>query len=342
MAVTAIMAGMSGGPARAEVAAQARAEFPLTDFSRHSVPLDAFISGGPPRDAIPAIDAPRFAPAGSAHPFVARLLDRESVVTLVVNGHARAYPLRILIWHEIVNDTLGGVPVAVTYCPLCNTAIVFSRAVPAHGGMPARILDFGTTGRLRHSDLVMYDRQTESWWQQFTGEALVGAYTGMRLKMLPARLEAYGRFVARHPGAEVLVPTDPDARDYGRNPYAGYDEAGAMPFLYAGEMPAGIEPMARVVTYAAPDGPAAIALTALRKAERVEVMGAEGPLRLRWEAGQASALDAARVAHGRDVGNVVVEARRPDGTWADAVHEVTFAFAFHAFHPDAPILTAAP
>ena len=101
--------------------------------------------------------------------------ETEPVIGLVVNGDARAYPLKILIWHEIVNDTVGGVPVTVTYCPLCNSAIVFERTVDG------RVLDFGTTGKLRNSDLVMYDRQTESWWQQFSGTAIVGAMTGTKL-----------------------------------------------------------------------------------------------------------------------------------------------------------------
>ena len=145
------------------------------------------------------------------------LTPSDPVIGLAIGGDARAYPLRILIWHDIVNDTVAGVPVTVTYCPLCNSAIVFDRRVPPH------VLDFGTTGKLRNSDLVMYDRQTESWWQQFTGEAIVGALTGTQLKLLPARLESFAEFKARHPAGQLLVPTDPKKRDYGRNPYVGYD-----------------------------------------------------------------------------------------------------------------------
>ncbi len=129
-----------------------------TDFTRTSVDL-AEIRNVIPRDGIPAINGPLFVPAAAD----VDLVDREPVIGLVVNGDARAYPLRIMMWHEIANDVVGGVPVAVTYCPLCNTAIVFERAV---NGVA---LDFGVTGKLRFSDLVMYDRQTESWWQQFSG-----------------------------------------------------------------------------------------------------------------------------------------------------------------------------
>jgi hypothetical protein len=121
-----------------------RDEWPLTDFTRHSVGLDEIVSGGVPRDGIPSIDDPAFVPVVEAE-----LPANEPVIGLMVEGDARAYPLRILIWHEIVNDLVGGVPVAVTYCPLCNTGIVFDRR---QGG---RVLEFGTTGKLRHSDLVM-------------------------------------------------------------------------------------------------------------------------------------------------------------------------------------------
>jgi hypothetical protein len=153
-----------------------RSEWRRTDFSRHSVSLAEIKSGGPPKDGIPAIDLPRFERLERGKPsgWSVGLGGTEPVIALSVGDDARAYPLRILIWHEIANDTVGGAPVTVTYCPLCNAALVFERVVDG------RVIDFGTTGKLRNSDLVMYDRQTESWWQQFTGEAIVGAYTGVR------------------------------------------------------------------------------------------------------------------------------------------------------------------
>src|SRR5713226_9119149 len=151
-----------------------RSEWPRTDFSKHSIAFAEIRSGGPPKDGIPAIDAPRFEQLVSGKPTggSAALGDTEPVITLSIGNDARAYPLRVLIWHEIANDTVGSIPVTVTYCPLCNAALVFERVAAG------RVLDFGTTGKLRHSDLVMYDRQTESWWQQFIGEAIVGAMTG--------------------------------------------------------------------------------------------------------------------------------------------------------------------
>jgi hypothetical protein len=298
-----------------------------TDFRKLVVPAEEIISGGPPRDGIPSIDEPKFVAAAGA----GDLAPTEAVIGLEIAGDARAYPLRILTWHEIVNDVVGGVPVAVTYCPLCNAAIVFERQV---GG---RALAFGTTGKLRHSDLIMYDRQTESWWQQFTGEAIAGVLAGTALVARPARLESFAEFKARHATGRVLVPNDPTLRNYGRNPYAGYDTA-ARPFLYHGAMPDGIEPMARVVVVDAGGAKHAVALDKVRTDGPLRI----GEIELSWRAGQASALDAATIAGGRDVGTVLARRMSADGTATDVRYDVTFAFVFHAFHPDRPIDGARP
>ncbi len=291
-----------------------RGEWPRTDFSRHGVDYAEIRSGGPPKDGIPAIDHPRFVSIAEA----GDLAPNEPVIGLIIDGEARAYPARILIWHEIVNDTVSGVPVSVTFCPLCNAAMVFERTVAG------RTLDFGATGKLRHSDLVMYDRQTESWWQQFTGTAIVGELTGLRLTPVAARFESFANFSARAPHGRVLAPNDPRARRYGLNPYVGYDGA-ARPFLYAGGLPDGIAPMERVVAIGAEAWPLAL----LRRHGRLEA----GEHIITWSPGQASALDTSRIADGRDVGNVVVQRRAADGL-VDVVHDVVFAFVFHAFHSD--------
>jgi hypothetical protein len=294
-----------------------RVEWPRTDFSQHSVDLAEIRSGGPPKDGIPAIDAPQFAPVAA----VGDLEPTEPVIALIIGGDARAYPLRILTWHEIVNDTVGGMPVAVTYCPLCNAAIVFERTVEG------RVLDFGTTGKLRYSDLVMYDRQTESWWQQYMGEAIVGELTGALLPILPARVESFARFAAAYPEGRVLVPNDPRLRQYGANPYTGYDTS-TLPFLYDGDYPEGIAPMAYVVAV----GDEAWSLDLLQAKARIETED----LVLTWAPGQSSALDTRTIAEGRDIGNVVVQRRTADGL-EDIVHHVTFAFVFHAFRPGGTI-----
>ncbi len=291
-----------------------RHAWPQTDFAKTSIDFDEIMSGGPPKDGIPSIDTPEFVAVADA----GNLAATEPVIGLVVAGDARAYPLRILIWHEIVNDTVGGVPVAVTYCPLCNSAVVYDRRVAGEA------TEFGTTGKLRNSDLVMYDRKTESWWQQFLGVAIVGARTGTQLKVLPARLESWERFAKRHPNGKVLVPNRPGMRAYGANPYAGYD-GNRLPFLYTGDYPDNIAPMARVVAI----GNQAWALDLLRARGKIE----SGDLVLSWEAGQNSALDKRDIPQGRDVGNVVAQRRGADGL-TDIPYDVTFAFVFHAFQPE--------
>jgi len=214
-----------------------------------------------------------------------------------------------------VNDEVGGLPVAVTYCPLCNSSVVFDRRVDG------RVLDFGTTGKLRKSDMVMYDRQSESWWQQFTGTGIVGGMTGRELKVLPARVESLARFRARYPDGKVLVPNDPGFRPYGSNPYQGYDSA-PRPFLYRGDLPEGIAPLAYVVKV----GDQAWPLEMLRKAGKIVA----GDIILTWTKGKNSALDVQDIAKGRDIGNVVVQRRTVDGL-REEIHDVTFAFVFHAF-----------
>jgi hypothetical protein len=306
-----------------------RLEWRRTDFSKHSVPLAEIKSGGPAKDGIPSIDMPRFERLDRGRPvgWSAGLGDTEPVIAVFIDGDARAYPLRVLIWHEIANDMVGRTPVTVTYCPLCNAALVFERVVDG------RVLDFGTTGKLRHSDLVMYDRQTESWWQQFTGEAIVGSMTGQRLRLTPSRLESFERFRQRFPQGQVLVPSNPNARNYGRNPYVGYDATGQRPFLYDGSLPDGIEPMERVVAVeTAPGRHEAWALALLRRKGTVQ----SDNFLIQWQPGQASALDKASIRAGRDVGNVVVQRRHGD-EFIDVPYDVTFAFAFHAFRPNSTI-----
>ncbi len=290
-----------------------RHEWPQTDFNRTSVPSWVEIqSGGPGKDGIPAIDTPAFVRA----PGFRVLSPREPVITLEVDGAVpRTYPVRYLMWHEIVNDTVGGIPVAVTFCPLCNSGITFDRRA---GG---RTLSFGVTGKLRRSDMVMYDRETQSWWQQAEGRAIVGAMTGARLKQLPTWMESWAEFRARNP--QGLVMAEPGFnRAYGRNPYRGYDTL-KRPFLYSGEVPPhGIPALARVVRV----GDRAWPLTRLSKAGTLREAG----VTLSWRAGQASALDSGQIARGRDVGSVRV--RNAQGR--DVPHDVMFAFAFHAFWPD--------
>ena len=295
-----------------------------TDFSRCIIALSEVQSGGPGKDGIPAIDLPLYLSVDAE----TALADEEPVISLTLNGEARAWPLRILLWHEIVNDVLGGVPIAVTYCPLCNSAIVFERYVAG------QILDFGTTGNLRRSDLVMYDRQTESWWQQYTGNAIVGTFTGERLRMLPARLESWGDFARRNPEATVLQPPKPINRLYGQNPYVGYDSS-AFPFLFDGDVPENIRPLARVLVV---DGQAWSLDYIRQQTERI-IETNTGEIKISWHPGQLSALDNSVITESHDVGTVLVQKQNAEGQFEDIVHHLTFAFVFHAFHPDVPIIT---
>nr|WP_174822644.1 DUF3179 domain-containing protein [Ruegeria lacuscaerulensis] len=290
-----------------------RGEWPDTDFGVNSVGNWAEIqSGGPPKDGIPALNAPQFTDASER----SDIAPSEPVITLELEGQTpRAYPIRYLIWHEIVNDRVGRFPIAVTYCPLCNSGIVFDRRTPQG------VLSFGVTGKLRNSDMVMYDRQTQSWWQQATGEAIVGRMTGHKLRALPAWMESWAEFKARNPVGLVMAEPAYN-RDYGRNPYRGYDTS-RRPFLYSGEMPPhGIQSLERVVRVGDRAWP-------LARLSREKVVREAGVI-IQWVPGQASALDTGRISNGRDIGSIRVR----DGQGKDVVHDVMFAFAFHAFWPD--------
>ena len=231
------------GLASAQVLQFPQGEFPLTNYKNTSVSIDEILTGGPPRDGIPAIDAPEFVSNDSAK---AWLQDQEPVISLVVNGEARAYPLQILMYHEIVNDVIAGVPVAVTFCPLCNASIVFEREVMQ--GSNKQILDFGTTGRLRKSDLVMYDRQTESWWQQFTGRGIIGEFVDVELVRRLSQIVSFGEYRAAFPGSKILSRETGFSRPYGNNPYRGYDAIDNNPFLFRGDIDPRLPAMERVLS----------------------------------------------------------------------------------------------
>ena len=283
--------------------------FPLagweTDFCRHSVPYTDITSGGPPRDGIPPIDAPRFVSPTAADAWIA---DREPVLFLQIGNDARAYPLQILTWHEIVNDTVGGEPVAVTFCPLCYAALVYKR--PEIDG---RRLTFGTTGNLRHSDLIMWDRQTESWWQQFSGEAIVGKLLGTQLEAVPASLISWNTFKASHPEGKVLARDTVNPRPYGRNPYVGYDDVDQRPWLYDGPVGKRLRPMEHVVGLDLPAGSKAYPRKLLRKKKLLNDTIASVPVVVFWDDDTASALDTEAIAKGRDIGSAGAFRRAVNG-----------------------------
>ena len=268
-----------------------------TDLSKALVPLGEIVSGGPPPDGIPAIDQPAFVPPAAAD---AWLTQKEPVLALEIAGDARAYPLQILMWHEIVNDTVGGRPVTVTYCPLCNSGLVFDRVVDGV------TLDFGTSGKLYKSDLVMYDRQTHSLWAQMEGRAIVGERAGTRLAMVPANTLAYEDFKAVYPSGKVLSRETGHVRSYGRNPYDGYDQPSSVPFLLKGAPDRRRPPKERVVGVALGGAARAYPWPALEKQGVVhDTLGGQ-PLVIFHRPGTLSALDDTRMDQSRPIGATAV------------------------------------
>ncbi len=184
----------------------------VTNGLKHIVPLDKIKSGGPPKDGIPSIDNPKFVPVSESQ-FVP---DTTFVIGLDINGEKRAYPLFIMVWHEIVNDSIGGVPVAVTYCPLCFTNQVFERVIDG------KEVEFGTSGKLYNSNLVMYDRLTDSYWSQALGVAITGELTGYELKRIPFDVISWADWKTLHPDTLVLTTETGHIRSYGVDPYGDY------------------------------------------------------------------------------------------------------------------------
>ncbi len=274
-----------------------------TDLTKALVPLSGITSGGPAPDGIPAIDRPVFVAVGAAEPW---LRGNEPVLALEVNRDVRAYPLQILMWHEIVNDTVGGLAIVATYCPLCNAGLVFERLVD---GAP---LDFGTSGKLYKSDLVMYDRQSHSLWAQMEGRAIVGARSGARLKQVPANTIAFADWKVAHPGGKVLSRETGYLRNYGINPYGGYDQPALNPFLFNGRLDPRRPPKERVAGVTLGGASRAYPWPVLER-ERVvhDTLGGERIV-VFYQPGALSALDESRMERSRPVGATAVF-RMPDG-----------------------------
>lgn len=283
------------------LASAVAAQFPSrgwrTDVSKRSIHLGELIAGGPPKDGIPAIDSPRFESLSDA----ARWLERQEPVVIVEHGKsARAYPLQILIWHELVNDQIGGLPVLVSYCPLCNSALVFERRIQGD------VYTFGVSGLLRGSDMVMYDRQTESLWQQITGEALVGSMTGVRLTVVPSQTAPFETFAKQFPDGEVLSRTTGYQRPYGRSPYPGYEASQRL--MFPGQVPkqARRKPLDRLLVVKCGAKAKAYPLSILARAGVVQGECPEKRFVIFFQQGMRSALDAEWIAQSRQTGAAAV------------------------------------
>lgn len=280
-----------------------------TDWTKKTINLSELIVGigrSDPRDAIPPIDDPKFETVQSASQWLA---DREPVISLELDGEVRAYPLRILTSHEVVNDEVGGRAVLVTYCPLCNSAITFERE------LDGQVFRFGTSGLLRNSDLVMWDQQTESLWQQLTGESIVGEKAGTKLDFIPSPIVAWGDLKAQFPEAKVLTRDQgifPPAL-YDRQPYEGYDSS-TRPFLFRGEADDRYPALERVVGVRVDDATKAYPFSVITEERAVNDELAGMPLLVVFGADDtASVLDSGDVTTGRAVGVGLAFDRTVDG-----------------------------
>lgn len=339
-----------------------------TDWTRRTVELDELLrglGGADPRDLIPPIDIPRF----ERVPVVEWLAPNEPGVVFTVGGDARFYPLSVLTRHEIVNDRVGGTPVAVTYCPLCNTAVVFDRRVAGDE------LRLGVSGLLRNSDLVMWDNDTTSLWQQVTGEAIVGAFAGERLTALPSRITSFGAFAERYPEGLALGPDQGLGPVYGANPYVGYSSRPAPYDLFAGTPDDRLPALERVVGVDEGGAVKGYPFSTLREEVVVNDVVGGVPVVVMWgDPSTADALDEASIPASRGVGTGVAYLATLDGTvlafepsdeddrfvdsttWSTwdlfgravagplegaeldlALHRNEFFFAFAAFFPEADL-----
>ena len=292
----------------AGVSAAQSSELNGFDLSGSLIDPERILRGGPPRDGIPAIDDPKFVAAGDAD-----LADDDRLIGVFAGSEAKAYPLSILNWHEVVNDTVGGRPLAVTFCPLCGTGIVFAGE---EGGRP---LTFGVSGLLYNSDVLLYDRQSESLWSQILAQAVTGPRKGDRLTVVPSRMTSWADWRARHPDTLVLSESTGHDRNYGYNPYADYLQSPQVYFPVANtsdefhpkEIVLGIEVDGKFKAYPASE---------LEKAGGepfVEMLNGK-ELRIAWDPASHSAS--------------IVDAQDGEYPFVQG-----FWFAWHAFHPDSEI-----
>ncbi|WP_369600847.1 DUF3179 domain-containing protein [Hahella sp. SMD15-11] len=276
------------------------------------VPAQEILPGGPPRDGIPALTLPPTTTSGEAD----WLAPRDRVLGFEHGGEARAYPVRLLNYHEIVNDRVGGEPVLITFCPLCGTGMGFR---PVVNGKP---LEFGVSGLLYNSDLLMYDRATESLWSQIEGRAINGPMKGTRLERLFITHTTWGQWREAHPGTRVLALDTGYWRDYTRSPYGSYEESENLYFpvshldrrFHPKDVVLGVEWQGKALAFP---------LRTLARTGRSR-------LTYTWH-GQTF-----EVLH--DVEARTAEVRLPDGTRPDQM--LVYWFAWAAFHPDTDVYAA--
>ncbi|MEX0942810.1 MAG: DUF3179 domain-containing protein [Pseudomonadales bacterium] len=249
------------------------------------IPIDEIVSGGPPRDGIPAINQPKFVPASAAS-----FMDAgDRVLGVIIDDVARAYPVKILDWHEVVNDQIGSQYFVVTYCPLCGSGMVF-----ATNAAETRLL-FGVSGLLYDSDVLLFDRNTESLWSQLMGKAVSGQLKGIELPQLPALHTTWADWRQRYPDAEVLSTDTGFRRNYSRSPYINYHKTRRLYFEVSKKAPGDLHTKELVLGVRTDEGTKAYPFSALEahgKASFVDELGGRS-LTIHWngDAGTAWAVD---------------------------------------------------
>jgi hypothetical protein len=228
------------------------------------------------------------------------LQKNEPIIFVQIEDEVKAYPMQVMMWHEIINDTLNGMPITVTYCPLCNTSFSFLREVDN------QLLDFGTTGYLYGGALMMYDRQTHSLWSHFGGEGLAGLLADQQLQVIPSSIISWGQFKEEYPHGKVLSKDTGFKRSYGRNPYVGYDDVNEPPFLFSGTIDNTFAPKERIVAIEHAGVAKAYLLEDLKDQLVIHDEISSNPIVLLYREGTASGLEHTTVAGGRDVGSTNV------------------------------------
>jgi hypothetical protein len=283
------------------------------DLTGALVPVREIFSGGPPRDGIPAINQPRFELASEAD----WLRDEDRVLALVVDGQAKAYPIGILNWHEIVNDKVGEQDFVVTYCPLCGTGVVFA------ANIADTALQFGVSGLLYNSDVLLYDRNSESLWSQLLGKSISGKLKGVKLPQLPAAYTTWKDWQQTHPDTLVLSRNTGFNRDYRKSPYSGYENSRKLYFKVSNKAPTDYHPKERVIGLAIDGSFKAYPYSELSKNEKAGFTDtvAGQKVKIRWNEDAQS-------------GGVAKE----NGEALPVIS--SFWFAWFTFHPDTDVFSA--
>lgn len=281
-----------------------------TNFEKKSIDLDELMSGGPPKDGIPALSMPKFVSIDEASEW---LNHKEPVVSVELNGEAKAYPSQILMYHELANDEVGDIPVLVTFCPLCYSSLVYDRRVKGTTKF------FGVSGLLRNSNMVMYDQRTHSFWQELTGEAIVGAFTGTELEVFPSQIISFKQFTEAYPDGKVLSRETGHDRNYGSNPYAGYDDASEIPFLFKGEIDDRVKPKEKLIVIKG-ENPKAYTYSYSKKKKVINDSNDNTQYVVFHVDGAVSALDKRNIAKSKESGSTGVFNRIING------RELTFHY----------------